>query len=257
MLLAAAIGDQQRFDTIWDWTKDNLQRPDGLHLVPLARRPRGGPAGGVRRRPGRRRARCWSRPAASTAPSYAQEALELGEAILAERDRRRSRATPVLVAGPWARKDADHGQPELLLARHVRGAAATRPATARWGSLAASSRVGHDLLMPGPGGLPPDWAQLEGGKPVPIGAAEQPAASAGCSASTRCARSSGWPRTRTRPGGGSPPGRGPRSRGRTPADIPVEHDLSGKPAGSTQHPVALVAAAGAADAAGDTTAARR
>jgi endoglucanase len=32
----------------------------------------------------------------------------------------------------------------------------------------------------------------------------------------------------------------------------VEHDLTGKPAGSSMHPVALVAAAGAADAAGDT-----
>ncbi len=30
MLLAAAIGDAQRFDTIWGWTKDNLRRPDGL-----------------------------------------------------------------------------------------------------------------------------------------------------------------------------------------------------------------------------------
>ena len=30
MLLAAAIGDQRRFDTIWTWTKKNLRRPDGL-----------------------------------------------------------------------------------------------------------------------------------------------------------------------------------------------------------------------------------
>ena len=30
MLLAAAIGDSQRFDAIWEWTQDNLRRPDGL-----------------------------------------------------------------------------------------------------------------------------------------------------------------------------------------------------------------------------------
>ena len=30
MLMAAAIGDSRRFDTIWDWTQNNLQRPDGL-----------------------------------------------------------------------------------------------------------------------------------------------------------------------------------------------------------------------------------
>ena len=30
MLIAAAIGDEERFDSIWGWTKDNIQRPDGL-----------------------------------------------------------------------------------------------------------------------------------------------------------------------------------------------------------------------------------
>src|SRR3712207_2526867 len=30
MLLAAAIGDQRRFDLMWKWTKDNLVQPDGL-----------------------------------------------------------------------------------------------------------------------------------------------------------------------------------------------------------------------------------
>jgi endoglucanase len=40
--------------------------------------------------------------------------------------------------------------------------------------------------------------------------------------------------------------------GRKPDQIPVEHDLTGKPTGGTLHPMALVAAAGAADAAGKT-----
>jgi endo-1,4-beta-D-glucanase Y len=30
MLIAAGIGDQQRFRTVWSWTKDHLQRPDKL-----------------------------------------------------------------------------------------------------------------------------------------------------------------------------------------------------------------------------------
>jgi endoglucanase len=42
----------------------------------------------------------------------------------------------------------------------------------------------------------------------------------------------------------------PAFEGRQPDDIRVEHDLSGKPTGDTAHPVALVAAAAAADAAG-------
>ena len=42
----------------------------------------------------------------------------------------------------------------------------------------------------------------------------------------------------------------PAFEGKQPADIPIEHDLNGQPAGGTQHPMALVAAAGAAAAAG-------
>ena len=30
MLVAAALGDAARFDSIWGWTQANLQRPDGL-----------------------------------------------------------------------------------------------------------------------------------------------------------------------------------------------------------------------------------
>ena len=43
----------------------------------------------------------------------------------------------------------------------------------------------------------------------------------------------------------------PAFQGREPQDIPVEWDLSGEPAGVTEHPTALVAAAAAADASGD------
>jgi endoglucanase len=38
--------------------------------------------------------------------------------------------------------------------------------------------------------------------------------------------------------------------GQDPNNLPVEHDLTGKAIGGTMHPVVLVAAAGAADAAG-------
>ena len=30
MLIAAAIGDEERFDLIWDWTKENMRGDDGL-----------------------------------------------------------------------------------------------------------------------------------------------------------------------------------------------------------------------------------
>jgi hypothetical protein len=49
----------------------------------------------------------------------------------------------------------------------------------------------------------------------------------------------------------------PAFEGRAPEDIPVEWDLSGEPTGETEHPTALVAAAGAAAAAGDDAAKSR
>src|SRR5215469_10711553 len=30
MLLAEAVGDRERFDLLWQWTQNNLRRPDGL-----------------------------------------------------------------------------------------------------------------------------------------------------------------------------------------------------------------------------------
>ena len=97
--------------------------------------------------------------------------------------------------------------------------------------------------------LPPDWARIEGGQPVPIGSPGQPEARPlfGFDAARTLVRMAEDP---------DPAGRRIAARawpvfeGRRPADIPVEHDLSGKPAGSSLHPVVLVAAAGAADAAG-------
>jgi hypothetical protein len=49
----------------------------------------------------------------------------------------------------------------------------------------------------------------------------------------------------------------PAFEDRASEDIPVEWDPSGEPAGDTEHPTALVAAAGAADAAGDDAAKSR
>ena len=71
MLLAAAIGDENRFDLIWDWTKNNLRGADGL-IAFLWRTARSSTPS---RRPTptwTRRARCSRRRAASTAPGCAR-----------------------------------------------------------------------------------------------------------------------------------------------------------------------------------------
>ena len=109
--------------------------------------------------------------------------------------------------------------------------------------------------MPDEGSLPADWANVKGGKPVPIGSP-----TIRRDAAVRLRR-----RAHARPDGrGSRPGRPadrrqgwPAFEERKPTEIPIEHDLSGEPAGGTQHPMALVAAAGAAQAAGKTRDAAR
>ena len=110
--------------------------------------------------------------------------------------------------------------------------------------------------MPAPSSLPPDWARIEGGNAVPSGSPSQPEAPAGY----------GFDAVRTLmrlAEDPDPAGRRIAARawpvfdGQKPADIPVEYDLSGRPTGDTLHPIALVAAAAAADAAGQARARSR
>ncbi len=107
--------------------------------------------------------------------------------------------------------------------------------------------------MQTPSRLPPDWARLEGDKPVPIGLPSHPQAPAqfGFDAVRTLVRMAEDPN----PAGRQIAARAwPVFEGQNPTKLPVEHDLSGRPIGHTLHPVVLVAAAGAADAAGQTAA---
>jgi endoglucanase len=249
MLLAAAIGDSGRFDAIWAWTKNNLRRPDGLISFLW------------------RDGRVQDPQAASDAdldasrallvaacrfhrPALRQEALQLGNAIMsAEVGSASFHGAPVLTAGPWAISpppvtvNPSYFSPASFLALR---AASNDP---RWDGVAASSRSITSTLMPGPSRLPPDWARLEGDRPVPIGSPSNPQAAPqfGFDAVRTLVRMAEDP---------DPAGRqiaaGAWSVFETqdPTKLSVEHDLSGRPSGHTLHPVALVAAAGAADAAG-------
>jgi endo-1,4-beta-D-glucanase Y len=248
MLLAAAIGDEQRFNSIWKWTKDNIRRPDGL-LSFLWR-------DGKVQDP---------EPASDAdldavrallvgscnfkQPGLRKEGLDLAKTILGE-ETASFQGSPVLVAGPWARKDPITLNPSYFSPATF-AALGEVTGDGRWGSLSASARSVTDLLMPNPGNLPPDWAQAKGDKPVPIGSPDNPKGPArfGFDAPRTLVRFAEDPD----PAGVRIAAKAwPAFEGRKPADIPVEHDLSGKPAGGTQHPISLVAAAGAAAAAGKT-----
>ena len=246
MLLAAAIGDSQRFDAIWGWTKNNLRRPDGLISFLWAdghvEDPQAASDADLDASRALLVAACrFHRPA------LRQEALQLGNAILRV-EVASFQGAPVLTAGPWAVNppvtiDPSYFSPATFLAL---GAAS---GDARWASLAASSRSITSQLMPAPGRLPPDWARLDGDKPVPIGSPSDPQSPPrfGFDAVRTLVRMAEDPN----PAGRQIAARAwPVFEGQDPTKLPVEHDLSGRPIGDTLHPVVLVAAAGAADAAG-------
>lgn len=246
MLLAAAIEDAKRFNAIWTWTQDNLRRPDGLfafhwqngHVV--------------------------NSQAASDAdldvsrallvaacrfhqPTLRAQAVALGNAIL-HVEVTSFQGRPVLTAGPWATVapitvDPSYFSPVTFLAL---GAAS---GNGEWAQLADSSVSILDALTSPPARLPPDWAQLKGNRPVPIGSPSDPQSPAqfGFDAVRTLVRMAEDPN----PAGRQIAARAwPAFAGENPTRLPVNHTLTGRPIGDILHPVVLVAAAGAADAAG-------
>lgn len=248
MLIAAAARDEERFDAIWNWTKDNMRRPDGLISFlwrdGKVEDPEAASDADVDAARALLAASChFERPA------LREEALELGRAILAK-ETASFQDTPVLVAGPWARTDPITLNPSYFSPATF-AALGEASGNGDWGSLSASGRAVTDLLMPAPGALPPDWASVQGDEPVPTGPPSDPQATPqyGFDAVRTLVRLAEDPD----PAGREIAARAwPAFEGRETADIPVEHDLSGEPTGDTLHPIPLVAAAGAADAAGKT-----
>jgi endoglucanase len=253
MLLAAAIGDRRRFDKIWTWTQQNIQRPDGLlsflwrdgHVV----NPDAASDADLDATRALLVAAC-----RFNHPAYRRDALALGDAIMkVEVGSATFRGEPVLTAGNWAitpppvTVDPSYFAPASFIALR---SASKDP---RWGALAESSRAITSKLIPGPGRLPPDWAHLQGDTPVPIFDPSHPQKPPvfGFDAVRTLVRFAEDPN----PAGRKIAARSwPAFENQDPNKLPVYHDLSGKPVGDVLHPVALVAAAGAADAAGQAAA---
>jgi endoglucanase len=246
MLMAAAIGDARRFDSIWNWTKANLRRPDGL----ISFRWQNG--------------RILDPQAASDVdldasrallvaacrfhrPELRQEAIALGKSILGV-EVTSFQGAPVLTAGPWAVTAPVTINPSYFAPATF---AALRSASGdpRWQQLADSARALTSDLMPAPSRLPPDWARLEGTAPVPIGNPSAPGTPGQFSfdAVRTLVRMAEDPNPR----GAQIAARAwPAFENANPTKLPVQHDLHGRPIGDVLNPVVLVAAAGAADAAG-------
>jgi len=250
MLAAAAVGDQQRFNSIWSWTKKNMQDSDGL----LAFHWVGGRV--VDPHPAADADLDAARALLLAAcrfhrPDLRRAGVRIGDSVLA-RETARAGSIEVLLAGPWANMGShlvfnpSYVDPTTLDAL----AAATGDVRFR-AVVAGSTQLVNELTRP----LPPDWSIVNAatGQVTPVSAASS---TAGPGMFTYDA-----PRTLVRfavdP---TPVGRAAVARAwgvfkyTQPRDIVTEHELSGTAVGTSHDAVTLVAAAGAAKAADDTAA---
>ncbi|MFC7673189.1 glycosyl hydrolase family 8 [Mycolicibacterium sp. GCM10028919] len=239
MLIAAAIGDETTFRTIWAWTRSNLTRPDGL----LAWRWHQG--------------RVADPNSASDADVDAARALVLaGERfdapdLWAEGERLAAavldhETTPfgeaaVMVAGSWAMTEPQQVNVSYFSPRAEQDLSRFDP---RWDAMSGVHRgVLERLLRDRP--LPPDWVQLDGSSISAIGHGSAPvqfgldAARTPIRLAESCA-SEDWALAATM--------RAPLVE--QAAAVGIRH-LDGSPAVEWKHPIALVALAATERAAGD------
>jgi endoglucanase len=186
-------------------------------------------------------------------PTLRSEAIRIGRAVLAH-EVATAGSQPVLVAGPWAKKasyvvfNPSYVDPVTLTAL------ARASGDSEFTAVAKSGRKLVDQLTRP---LPPDWATVNTrtGTATPV---------AGASATTGPGMFTfDAPRTLVRFALDPDPA-GRRAVARSwgvfrdtrPVDIVTEHQLSGAAVGTTHSPITLVAAAGAAKAAGNIQAMR-
>jgi endoglucanase len=250
LLLAVQAADATAARRIWNWTRSNLQRPDGL----LSWQWRDGAVVDAN--------------SAADADLYAAHALVLAgrqfsdDALttagttlaraLLDRETRPTALGRVLLAGSWTTSSPWQVNPSydapLAIDALEQAVPDQRWAELRTGTAAVLSR----LLATSP--LPPDWAQVHDdgtveAMPPPGGGA----VAFGLDAARVVVQDAGScePADRSTVATLSP------VLVRDVSAIRGTYDLGGTPTVEWSHPLALVAAAGAADASGDPTRARR
>jgi endoglucanase len=250
MLAAAAVGDQQRFDRIWSWTKDNMLQGNGL----LAFRWVGGrvvdphPAADADLDAARALLLGACR---FNRPELRAAAVRIGRAVMTSQTAQAG-SIHVLLAGPWANMRSHRVFNPSYVDPTTLHALASATGDARFRAVAAGgTKLIDQLTRP----LPPDWATVssDNGQATPVSGA---ASTTGPGMFTYDA-----PRTLIRSAlDPDPTGRRAVARAwsvfrRTrPRDITTQHHLSGEPAGDRHDAITLVGVAGAAKAAGDTDA---
>jgi endoglucanase len=157
MLIAVALDNQQRFDSIWNWTRTNLQQPDGLLASQWAsgRVINSQPASDADLDAARALVLAADRFGNA---SYRRQGRALGHAVLARETVAVGRL-PVLTAGPWARTPPAVINPSYFSPRAYADLQNVDH-DPRWQALAETSRALTAGLLGGGRALAPDWARV-------------------------------------------------------------------------------------------------
>jgi len=248
MLIAAGVGDEARFRAMWEWTRQHLQREDHL----LAWRWDDGAV--VDATPATDADLIVAGSLALAGQRFGDGQLvdaagELGAAVLAG-ETATVGSWQVLVAGPWA--VAQRVVNPSYFAVGLMSQLYDVTGDERWQPVAATARRLLDELTASAPSLLPDWAAVAAdgvvARPPPAGGEVASGFEAGrayvqlavdCDARGAAIAARAWPFFRAEAQG----------------TINAAYRLDGAPATTATHPLALVAAAASADAAGDDAAA--
>jgi endoglucanase len=167
MLLAAALGDQSRFDAIWSWTQAHMRGADGLlafHWV-NGRVVDPTPASDADQDAARALLVASCRFGRS---DLRQEAVGIGRAIL-DHETGRAGSLKILIAGPWAHQGSALVFNSSYVDRTTLGALAAASGDPQFRTVATdSTRTVDQLTKP----LPPDWARVsQSGQATPVSGA--------------------------------------------------------------------------------------
>jgi endo-1,4-beta-D-glucanase Y len=168
LLLAVAQGNQSRFERVWAWTKQNLQRPDGLLSWKWSKGRVIDPSPATDADLDAARALLMGSRRFQAA-HLRDEAVRIGAAVLSN-ETVDVDGTLVLVAGPWAVEKRVVNPSYVSPCAYAELEEAT--GDGRWGRLRESSyRMIDDLTADNR--LPPDWARVDDAGAHPTGPPDQ------------------------------------------------------------------------------------
>ena len=253
MLLGEVAGQPALVRTVWAWTSAHLGRPDGLFAWHASgsgqiEDPQSATDADVLI------AYALLRYSGSDQAALHRAGRRVAEAVLANESMTLPDGAPLLVAGPWAKSVSPPTVDPSYLMPGVFDALARLTGVGRWRSAAGAAVAMIGEVTQNGLQLPPDWAQVSGGRLVP---AAKPGVPAGVQYGLDAARVPIWFATACDPRARSLSANWWRNvLGSGKRSGPSALSLTGETINPENSPVALLAGAAAATAAGEESAAR-